>query len=327
MPYSWDAQHDFDAGADTGAGQGYSFHDARKSYDDVAVAKTAEQAFYTYKSAFLKTDALYPIIVGIDTTGSMEEWPKTFFDKLPLLYKEAVKYFPGCEISFQAINDFHSDGADVALQPAPFGQGPQLDELIGQLYPYGGGGGQVKESYEIFAAYNSFLAAPKAIVKPIAIILGDEAPYDEVPLEVCQYYGLSQGEAVPAQVVFQKLHQTCDVFLIRKPYHDTAREDRPIVQKWRDMARVPAERILTIQDPKRVVDVILGVLGILTGKVELFEQELVERQNPAQVKQVLNSLHNLKVSYHRGLDLSQRSVSVGLAGAPSQKTKGLDLDA
>ena len=341
MPYSWDYDHDFDADS----GKGYSFHSARKSYDDVAVAKTASEAFYTYESDFLKTDALYPIIVGIDTTGSMQEWPKVFFDKLPLLYKEAVKYFPGCEISFQAINDFHADGADVALQPAPFGKGPQLDELIGRLYPYGGGGGQGTESYEIFAAYNSFLEAPKAVIKPIAIILGDEAPFDEVPPAVCRHYGLSlpppapqksRGKSqqsgkkakqaiVPAKMAFERLHQKCDVFLIRKPYYGFGEPDEPVMKTWREIALMPQERILNIQDPTRVVDVILGVLGILTGKVELFEKELINRQNSSQVKEVLDSLHNLKHSYHTGVNLSQHSVSQSMVDSSGQ-TKGLDLD-
>jgi len=321
MPYSWDDQHDFDADA----GKGFSFHDARKSYDAVATAQAASQAFYTYKSDFPKTDALYPIVVGIDTTGSMAEWPEVFFEKLPLLYKEAVKYFPDCEISFQAINDFHADGADVALQPAPFGKGPQLDELIGQLYPYGGGGGQVQESYEIFAAYNSFLESPRAIIKPIAIILGDEAPFDEVPLEVCRHYGLSQHEAVSTRTVFERLHQKCDVFLVRKPYYDSGAQDEPIIKVWREQALIPQERILSIQDPRRVVDVILGVLGILTGKVELFEQELVHRQKPSQAKEVLQSLHGLKVSHHQDLGPPQHSVSMGLVDS-SGKTNRLDLD-
>ena len=100
MPYSWDDEHDFDADSE----QAFSFHDARKSYDDIAIARTESQAFYTYQSDFLQTDALYPIVIGIDTTGSMEEWPGIFFEKLPLLYKEAIKYLPECEISFQAIN-------------------------------------------------------------------------------------------------------------------------------------------------------------------------------------------------------------------------------
>lgn len=322
MPYSWDDDHDFSA--DTRGA--YSFHDARKSYDDVAVAREQSQAFYTYQSPFLRTEALYPIIVGIDTTGSMEEWPAIFFEKLPLLYREAVKYLPGCEISFQAINDFPADGADVALQPAPFGKGPQLDELIGQLYPYGGGGGQVMESYEIFAAYNSFLQAPQAIIKPIAIILGDEAPFPEVPGPVCAHYGLSRGEAISSRVAFEKLHQACDVFLVRKPYYTTVQEDKPIIDTWKRIGLMPGERILGIQDPRRVVDVILGVLGILTGKVATFETELVARQEDSQVQEVLNSLHRLKATYAHGAPAGQGSLSQNRR-AGATKTRRLDLDA
>ncbi len=343
MPYSWDDDHDFE----TAGAAGYSFHSARRSYDDVAVAKTASKVFYTYKSAFLTTEAVYPIIVGIDTTGSMQNWPRVFFEKLPLLYKEAVKYFPECEISFQAINDYYADGADVALQPAPFGKGPQLDEVIGKLYPVGGGGGQSMESYEMFAAYNAFLQAPNAVIKPIAIILGDEAPFETVPQEVCDFYGLHDHHArvgrtileklhlksrqaegqekpggVPSQVVFHKLHEVCDVFLVRKPYHGG---DEKVEEKWKTWALMPDERILMIRDPNRVVDVILGILGILTGKVDEFEQELINRQNESQVKDVIDSLHTLKQSYHSGMDGSQRSMTHGLQDS-SGKTKRLDLD-
>lgn len=321
MPYSWDDEHDQGA-AD---GQGYSFTDARRSYDDVAVAASARRAVYTYKSDLPKTDAEYPILIGIDTTGSMEEWPRTFFEKLPLLYREAVKYLPGCAISFQAINDFHADGEDVALQPAPFGKGPQLDEIIGQLYPVGGGGGQTKESYEIFAAYNSFLEAPNALIKPIAIILGDEQPWDPVPEAVCAHYGLSRGEGISAREAFARLHGKCDVFLVRKPYYDTRKEDEVITRVWRDTALIPSERILHIDDPRRVVDVILGILGILTGKVEHFEQELAERQEPDQVREVLDSLHAMKASVNAAVDASQRSRTLDL-GAAGQKTWGLKLD-
>lgn len=322
MPYSWDDQHDFDADS----GKGYSFHDARKSYDDVAAVVAGGKVVHTFRNPFLTTDSLYPIIVGVDTTGSMSEWPKIFFEKLPLLYKEAIKYFPQCEISFQAINDYHADGPQYALQPAPFGRGAQLDELIGQLYPYGGGGGQTKESYEIFAAYNSFLKAPKAVIKPVAIILGDEAPFDQVPLEVCRHYGLIVGEEpLPAKEAFRKLHATCDVFLVRKPYYGFGEPDEPIMKIWREMALVPRERILNIEEPRRVVDVILGILGILTGKAELFEQELKERQDASQVKEVLNSLHDLKGSIHSVQDPGQASMSQGIS-SHGPKSRRLDLD-
>ncbi|MCU0722318.1 MAG: hypothetical protein MUC63_01645 [Planctomycetes bacterium] len=323
MPYSWDEDHDsWGSGSDSGGG--YSFTDARKSYDDVAVGKKDAKAFYTFRSPFPKTDSPYPIVVGVDTTGSMKEWPKIFFEKLPLLYREAVKYYPGCEISFQAINDFPADGADVALQPAPFGKGPQLDEFIGQLYPFGGGGGQGTESYEVFAAYNSFLQAPKAVVKPIAIILGDESPFNEVPREVCEHYGLGRGESVPSRVAFERLHRACDVYLVRKPYWGPGAQDEPMVKRWVSVALMPRERILEIQDPRRVVDVILGILGVLTGKSADFEKELVARQSEGQVQEVLNSLQELKRSVHRTL-AGPTQTPPGLAGG-AKRSRGLDLD-
>jgi len=317
MPYSWDDSHDYETKDITGS---YSFKDARKSYDDIAVAKTSSKAFYTYKSPFLTTDALYPIIIGIDTTGSMEEWPSIFFEKLPLLYKEAIKYFPECEISFQAINDFYADGHDVALQPAPFGKGPQLDEFIGQLYPYGGGGGNGGESYEIFAAYNSFLKAPKSLIKPIAIILGDEPLFEDMPKEISQYYKFSKEGKVSTKEAFKRLHETCDVFLVRKPYVSLD-GDGDIIATWQKYGLMPKERIMTIKDPRRVVDVILGVLGILTGKADLFEDELKSRQEPKQVKEVMGALKTLKATYH-GI-LSQNSVSGDLEDDKTEKTKSL----
>ena len=318
MPYSWDNDNDYTAKSK----KGYSFKNARKSYDDIAIAKTSSKAFYTYKNDFLKTDAEYPIIIGIDTTGSMDEWPKIFFNTLPLLYKEAIKYFPNCEISFQAINDFPADGADVALQPTPFGKGPQLDEFIGQLYPYGGGGGQTMESYEIFAAYNSFIEAPKALIKPIVIILGDEKPFPEVPAAVCKYYKLSNGEAISTKEVFKKLHQKCEVFLVRKPYYGFGKADDEIRKVWHNLALMPYERILDIEDPRRVIDVILGILGILTNKTVIFEDELTKRQNKKQTTEVLNALSNLK-TYN-----TQHSITANMKTKIdiTQKTEGLDID-
>ncbi len=320
MPYSWDDDYDFD----TSAKGGFSFHDARRSYDTVHIAKTPKELVYTFKSDFLHAEAKEPIIIGIDTTGSMAKWPRIFFEKLPLLYQEAVKYYPDCEISFQAINDYYADGPDVALQPAPFGKGPQLDEFIGQLFPKGGGGGQKMESYEIFAAYNSFLTAPRSVIKPIAVILGDEAPFDTVPPEVCRHYHLSPEDAVGSEDVFAKLHQVLDVFLVRKPYPGA---DDAIVEKWLTTGQMPPERILTIEDPRRVVDVILGIFGILTGKTDTFESELSARQTPEQTAAVLASLH--KLSQHRtgGADVSQHSVTTGVDATASEKTKPLAIDA
>ncbi|MBP7554408.1 MAG: hypothetical protein KA885_13360 [Spirochaetes bacterium] len=325
MAYSWDDDNDMDSGDGGGA---YSFHDARKSYDDLSVINksSTKKSVYNFRNPFLKTDSEYPIIIGIDTTGSMAEWPKIFFDKLPLLYKEAIKYFPGCSISFQAINDFLADGEDVALQPAPFGKGAELDELIANLYPYGGGGGNGGESYEIFAAYNSFLEAPNAKIKPIAIILGDEPLFKFVPEEVADFYKLSEGaKKVSTKKVFDDLRNVCDVFLVRKPYYGFGM-DEPVMKNWEEFGGFDRERILNIQDPKRVVDVILGIFGVLTNKIDTFEEELTSRQNKNQVSEVLNSLKLLKTNYSVNMNpLGQKSKTVDI-GQKSQKTKGLQID-
>jgi hypothetical protein len=323
MAYSWDDSND--VSADSKAG--YSFEDARKSYEEIAVAKNEKKVFYTYKSECLKTDSPYPVVVGIDTTGSMQEWPKTFFEKLPLLYKEADKYLPGCELSFQAINDFYADGEDAALQPAPFGRGPELDQMIGQLLPVGGGGGKNTESYETFAAYNIFMKAPKAVIKPIVIILGDEVPFETIPSQVASQLGLAPEEAasVTAGEVFRKLHAVADVFLIRKPYYGWSK-DEPIMDVWKKIAHMPAERILNIQEPRRVVDVIMGILAVITKRWAEFEKELKGRQSPEQVKEVLDALLPLKEKYKPGPKPDGKSVTTGIGSDDTYKTKGLKID-
>ena len=93
-----------------------------------------------------------------------------------------------------------------------------------------------------------------------------------------------------------------------------------------DVAGIPEERIMNIKDPKRVVDVILGILGIVTGKVELFEKELIDRQNPDQVREVLNSLHSLKTAYRTQTQMSQQSVTLSVNSSNQIKTKQLDTD-
>jgi len=280
--YSWD---------DNGPGLSRPSSSTSRSYSTARVVKNRSDLQHTYKDEFLKTHSPYPLVVGIDTTGSMEEWPEIFFEKLPLLYKEAMKYFPGIEISFQAINDYEADGHDVALQPTPFGRHEMLDKHIGELYPVGGGGGQVMESYEMFAAYNLFMETPEAKIKPIVIILGDEAPFPQLPPNVAKFYGLTtRNQDVPSEKIFDLLQKKCNVYLIRKPYDG---QDKEIVDIWKNIGHMNPEKISTIKDPRRVVDVILGILSIIAGKIDMFQQELASRQESHQIIEVNAALKNI----------------------------------
>jgi hypothetical protein len=134
---------------------------------------------------------------------------------------------------------------------------------------------------------------------------------------VAARYGL---ESRSTKAAFERLHQRCDVFLVHKKYGDDG-ADKSVLKAWREQALMPAERILTIHDPRRVVDVILGVLGVLTGKFDEFERELKERQSAAQAKEVLRSVHALAASIHVSLDGKSRT-----AGAGGAKSKGLKVD-
>ncbi len=153
-------------------------------------------------------------------------------------------------------------------------------------------------------------------------------PFDELPLEVAKHYGFvnkNSKKSIETEKVFKKFHEKCDVFLVRKPYYGFGEPDKPIIKVWKKKALIPEERIMNIEDPKRVVDVILGILGILTGKVTEFENELTERQTETQAKEVLASLYDFKKSIHNVYD-TQKSIPTNLSDGKSRKTKGLDVD-
>lgn len=311
--YSWGNSYD-DYRPKTRAG--YSFEDARRSYDlptsartcsgrhllktpaatnvkvSEASSRTRETVRYTFRDGDIVTESPYPLVVAIDTTGSMKHWPRIIFQKLPLLYAEAQRYLPGCAISFQAINDYLADGAAACFQPAPFGEGPALDQLLQDLRPIGGGGAGFTESYEVAAAWNLVrMKAPMALAKPIVVFLGDEGPSAAIPHEVVRCLGL---EDCASTSVFRALHEAAEVFLVRKPYvRARSRIDREITRAWQQVALLRPERILELDDPRRVVDVLLGILGAVSGRQAEFRAELTSRQSSAQSQSVLTTLGGL----------------------------------
>jgi hypothetical protein len=330
--YSWGSSYDDFKPSTKGR---FRFTDARRAYGAAGApadgdpraygprpASAATVAF-TFRDRDIVTESPYPLAVVIDTTGSMESWPRVFFEKLPLFYGEAQKYLEDCAISFQAVNDYYADGAAVCFQPAPFGQGPALDELLKQLCAFGRGGGQGTESYEVAAAWNSVrLRAPKALIKPVVLFLGDEAPFAELPPEVQETLGLPSSRT---QDVFRTLHGAADVFLVRKPYCEKGcKLDRRIVEQWYELALMERERIFHLDDPRRVVDVLLGILAILSGKESHFEEEITTRQTPAQSRSVFRTLWRM-LGLRTSIDTDDRGRKSIDPRRPSRATSTEDL--
>ena len=59
--------------------------------------------------------------MALDVTGSMGEWPKIIYDKLPMFYGQIMmkNYLPAPSVSFSAVGDATSD--DAPLQVTRFG--------------------------------------------------------------------------------------------------------------------------------------------------------------------------------------------------------------
>jgi len=62
------------------------------------------------------TDAATPIVIALDVSGSMAEWPRIFYDKLPMLYGQLVLqgYIEDPAISFSMFS------GGKPLQVTPF---------------------------------------------------------------------------------------------------------------------------------------------------------------------------------------------------------------
>jgi hypothetical protein len=286
-PMVW-RDHDFKS-----ARAHYDKHVGRSYADAVAVGKTANDLLPNK----LETMSTSPLVVIVDETGSMGEWPKTIFSKLPYLYNEASSEYLGkdVEISFGAIGDAYCNET-YSTQARPFDKGPELKKRLEELVIEKGGGGQMMETYELAALYYARnVNMPKA-VRPIIIFIGDEYPYDQIPKDKAAAVHVNiQGRMISTADVFAELKAKFDVYLILKPYDPSGSDDnennKKVRQEW--LKYVDLDHIAYLGDPTRVVDVIFGILAKETGKVDYFKKEIGERQKPGQIDTVYKALKTI----------------------------------
>lgn len=286
---------------DPGPWRGYSFSDARKSYD-VHVGRSYDDAVAANKSKkdlierSLKTDSESPLVIACDVTGSMGEWPATIFSKLPYLDLEGKEYLgKGMEISFAAIGDAYCD--KYPLQARPFDKSKNLEKRLKELVIEGGGGGQTCESYDITALhYARNVSMPNAI-NPLFIFIGDEGLYEFVDkFQAKEFANVAIEGKLSTKALMQELRSRYSVYLVRKPYGDISSDgedstNKRIHKQWAEY--LGADHIAILPEAGRVVDVIFGILAKETDRVSYFEKELKDRQKPDQVRTVLKSLHSI----------------------------------
>ena len=98
--------------------------------------------------------------------------------------------------------------------------------------------------------------------------------------------------------------------------------DTEIRERWVQI--LGSDRVCDLPDPKRVVDVIFGILAKVTNRIDDFKLEIEARQKPEQVKTVYKSLATIHVALpeNKGDDDGKSRLMLP-GGGDGPKTKSL----
>lgn len=225
----------------------------------------------------LKTTAANVLIIEMDATGSMKEWPAEIFKRLPLLYQDAVKYLGSddLEILFMVFGDAKTDLRP--LQVARFGKGPELDGILASFdLQHCEGGGNGGESHELAALYVHERVDTSAARNVHAFIITDEPPFPRVDRQECrQHLGIElKPELTKTDAIFAGLRRRMHVHALL--CETGSYQTEPIIARWKEL--LGDEGVIQMNDHRRTVDVMLGTLAALTGQLDQFTQDLQSRQ-------------------------------------------------
>ncbi|AJF62056.1 TPA: hypothetical protein HA239_05655 [Candidatus Woesearchaeota archaeon] len=233
-----------------------------------------------------------PILVGVDVTGSMASWPGEIFDRLPLFATTLAQYRDDAEFCFAAIGDATCDS--YPLQVNKFGKGIDLEDHIKALGAEGGGGGQIKESYELFGYYMlNNVKTPNAL-SPFLFILGDEMFYPAVnPDQVEHYIGSTLQSGIDSLGLWAALSQKYNMFFLQKPYGHggEASVDAEVRKAWEKA--LGKERVIQLPSMERTVDIMMGIVAKSWGKYDDFSLSLGARQPDDEQTKVHMSIRYL----------------------------------
>ncbi|ONH23200.1 hypothetical protein [Pseudofrankia asymbiotica] len=212
------------------------------------------------------------ISVLFDVTGSMGSVPRELQSKLPALFGLLLRkgYAEHPQIMFGAIGDATCDR--VPLQVGQFESDNRMDAHLGNIILEGGGGGQVKESYELamyfMARHTAIDCLEKRGRKGYLFIIGDENPYKAVDAgQVRDVIGDRLGERIPTTEILAELQRMYHVFFIIPAGAAHARESA-VLDTWRALL---GERVIELDDLGLACETIALTIGILEDSIDLDE--------------------------------------------------------
>ncbi|MBI5149058.1 VWA domain-containing protein [Candidatus Pacearchaeota archaeon] len=275
-------------------------------------AKSDDREYIGHKSKGLPapvgkeiaTDSDLVAIVMLDKTGSMKEAPAKVLEKFATYYSESNALIQGCsleelkegkklenklEVALLAVGDV---GDSYVLQVTDFAKGKELIKNINEVYPEGGGGSNIVESYDLAAYFLLNHCKTPNVKKPLLIIAGDEGFYQLVKKDrVKKYIGDTIGQDLDATKMMKELAQKFDTYILR-PEMSYSREDYDKVQKQWESVLGP-ERVMRMLDYSRLIDCAVAIAGYYSQNLGEGVKILKRRQTPEQVKEVLDIIHPL----------------------------------
>lgn len=231
-------------------------------------------------SKTITTKSGNPLIIAIDVTGSMADWPFEIFDRLPLLYNTLSQYREDVEICFAAIGDAAVDR--WPLQVTTFASGFDLEQLLGSLYGEGAGG-DAAESYGLFAHWvNTHVKIPDLQEKPYLIVFGDAPMHPTIPTsQIAHYLGDKPAKDVDTYKAWNQVIRNWNTWFLRRP---TGKPGDLVDTQWGKA--IGEQKVFHIDDEQRAVDYAMGLIARAWGHFDNFQENMRARQSEEKVKSV-----------------------------------------
>lgn len=200
--------------------------------------------------------AAFPIILGLDVTGSMGDLPKYLVTEgLPKIMTKLVDAGLDPALLFLAIGDHEYD--KYPLQVGQFeSSDPELDLWLTRTYLEGGGGGNAGESYLLswyYAIHHTQTDQwEKRGKKGVLVTVGDEPNLENLPAAAIKGIFSKEGESTTAENLFKLVSEQWEVFHIHVNHGYRKCGDR-----WK---AVLGQHLIEVEDVKQVSDVIVKLV-------------------------------------------------------------------
>jgi hypothetical protein len=257
------------------AGRGaFEYHEALARMPQSQRRTHEKMTPYGVKCRESRDSAAHPesraVAVLFDVTGSMGRVPRILQENLCQLMNLLLDkgYLADPQIMIGGIGDATCDRAP--LQVGQFESGIEIDEDLAKLWLEGGGGGQQTESYEL-AMY--FMARKTAIdclekrrQRGYLFLIGDEMPYRYVRRnQVASVLGDRIDADIPVEEVIRELEAKYDTYFIL-PNLTSYFDDPKIYRCWTELL---GDRVIRLDDPQGISDLIAAVIGMAEGVADL----------------------------------------------------------